>query len=231
MRTNEQPRRRRRGTARRITAITAVTTDHGRSRPATAGHGRSRPVTAVHGRSRPITVVTAGHGRTFRTGVTADAANAALANDTVVRPILVNERANGRIERPAPPGTRPRRRQGGLRRGRGHGGLGKHCRSRRSRPPKAERSSAGSRPQRHGDHGAQASPGSRPGDGPITERHGGHGRSRRARQEPWGLSPPGARGRADLPGDRAAAGGRCHHVTIPSKAKTPHTHALQCQPV
>ena len=39
-------------------------------------------------------------------------------------------------------------------------------------------------------------------------RHGRHGRSRRARREPWGLSPPGARGRADLPGDRAAAGGR-----------------------
>ena len=37
-------------------------------------------------------------------------------------------------------------------------------------------------------------------------------RARRARREPWGLSPPGARGRADLPGDRAAAGGRGHPI-------------------
>ena len=86
--------------------------------------------------------------------------------------------------------------------------------SRRSWPPMAERSGAGSRPRRHGDHGAQASPGSRPLVAlplPITPSHGSHGasrRARRARREPWGLSPPGARGRADLPGDRAAAGGR-----------------------
>ena len=61
----------------------AVTAGHG-------GHGRSR-------RSRPATAERFGRG----------AANAALANDTVARPIWVNERANGRIERPAPPGTRP----------------------------------------------------------------------------------------------------------------------------
>ena len=136
-------------TAGRVTAITAVTTNHGDH----GGHGRPR-------RSRPATADTAGHGRTFQTGVTADAANAALANDTVARLIRVNERANGRIERSAPPGTRPRRRRGGSRRGRGHGGHSKHCRSRQSRPPKAERSGAGSRPRRHGDHGAHASPGS-----------------------------------------------------------------------
>ena len=50
--------------------------DHDRSR-------RSRPVTAGHGRSRQVTAVTASHGRTFRTGVTADAAHAALATYTV----------------------------------------------------------------------------------------------------------------------------------------------------
>ena len=57
MRANERTKLRRRGTARQITAITAVTTDHG-------GHGRSRPATAVaagHGGHGP-------HGRTFRTG-------------------------------------------------------------------------------------------------------------------------------------------------------------------
>ena len=161
-------------TAGRVTAITAVTTNHGDH----GGHGRPR-------RSRPATAVTAGHGRTFQTGVTADAANAALANDTVARLIRVNERANGRIERSAPPGTRPRRRRGGSRRWRGHGGDGKHCRSRQSQPPKAERSSAGSRPRRHGDHSAQASPGSRPLVAavplPITTSRGSHGASRRAR--------------------------------------------------
>ena len=86
--------------------------DHGRSRRSgpttavTAGHGRPRRH-GNHGRPRPDGV-TADHGRTFLTGVMADAANAALANDTVARPIRVNERANGRIERPTPPGTRPR---------------------------------------------------------------------------------------------------------------------------
>ena len=128
--------------------------DHG-------GHGRSR-------RSRPATAE--GFGR------------AALANDTVARPIRVSERA---IERPAPPGTRPRRRRlGGSRRGRGHGGHGKHCPSRPSRPPKAEGSSTGSRPRRHGDHCAQALPGLRPlwrcrcrsrRVTARTARHGGHG--------------------------------------------------------
>ena len=48
MRTTERTRRRRWGTARRITAITVVTANHG-------GHGRSR-------RSLPVTAVTAGHG-------------------------------------------------------------------------------------------------------------------------------------------------------------------------
>ena len=175
-------------------------------------------------RSRPVTVVTAGHGGHGRPrpnvsdGVTADAANAALANDTVARPIRVNERANGRIERPTPPGTRPR--GYGPAAGGADGRIerpappGTRPRSRRSRPPKAERSGAGSRPRRHGDHGEQASPGSRPLVAlplPITPSHGSHGasrRARRARREPWVLSPPGARGRADLPGDRAAAGGR-----------------------
>ena len=60
VRTNKRPRRRRRGTARRITAIMAIRTDHG-------GHGRSRPVTAVtaghgvHSRPRP-NVTDGGHG-------------------------------------------------------------------------------------------------------------------------------------------------------------------------
>ena len=47
VRTNKRPRRRRRGTARRITAITAIRTDHG-------GHGRPRPNVSdgVHGGRR-----------------------------------------------------------------------------------------------------------------------------------------------------------------------------------
>ena len=130
------------------------------------------------------------------------AANAALANDAVARPILVKEERTDGSNCPA--GTRPR--------------------SRRSRPPKAECSGAGSRPRRHGDHCAQALPGLRPlwrcrcrsrRVTARTARHGGYGRSRRARREPWGLSPPGARGRADLPGDRAAAGGRGPPIPIP----------------
>ena len=61
MRTNKRPRRRRRGTARRITAITAIRTDHG-------GHGRPRPATAGHGghdrsrRSLPATAEGFGRG-------------------------------------------------------------------------------------------------------------------------------------------------------------------------
>ena len=164
--------------SRRVTARTAVT-----ARP--CGHGRSRPIIAVtaghggHGRPRP------NGGTEGRAGGGGGHANAALANNTVARPIRVSERANGRIERPAPPGTRPRRRRlGGSRRGRVHGGHGKHCPSRPSLPPKAERSSAGSRPRRHGNHCAQASPGSRPLVAlplPITPSHGSHGASRRAR--------------------------------------------------
>ena len=53
VRTIERTRRRRRGTARRVTAITAVTADH-------SGHDRSGPAMTV-------TAVTAGHGRTFWT--------------------------------------------------------------------------------------------------------------------------------------------------------------------
>ena len=203
MRTNKRPRRRRRGTARRITASTAITTDHGGH----CGHGRPRP--------------------NVSDGVTADAANARLANDTVARPIRVNERANGRIERPAPPGTRPRRRRGGSRRGRGHGGHGKHCPSQLSRPPKAERSSAGSRPRRHSDQGAHESQGSLPLVAlplPSTPSHGSHGASQRARTVTactvgaMGSAPWGARGLADLPGEQAAAGRRGHHIPFPSKA-------------
>ena len=51
--TNERTRRRRRGTARQITGITAITADH-------SGHGRPR-------RSRQVTAVTTGRGRAFRT--------------------------------------------------------------------------------------------------------------------------------------------------------------------
>ena len=153
------------------------------------------------------------------------AANVALANDTVTRPIRLNERANdgsnGRLRRghgPAAAGAR-----GGSRLGRGHGGHGKHCRSRRSWPPKAERSGAGSRP----DVTVITARTRRRGHGPLwrcccrsrrvtarAARHGGHGRSWRARREhlQWGLSPPGARERADLPGDRATAGGRGPHI-------------------
>ena len=94
--------------SRRVTARTAVTARH-------CGHGRSRPIIAVtaghggHGRPRP------NGGTEGRAGGGGGHANAALANDTVARPKRVSERANGRIERPAPPETRPRprRRRGG----------------------------------------------------------------------------------------------------------------------
>ena len=97
---------------------------------------------------------------------------------------------------------------------RGHGGHGDHRQSRRSRPPKAERSVAGSRPLRRCDHGAHASPGSRPLVALqvlITPGHGSHGASRRARTVTTctagavGSVAAGAKGLADLRGDRATA--------------------------
>ena len=55
------------GTARRITAITAVTADHrDGGHGCHCGHGRSRPVTDSRW-SRPVTAVTTGLFRTFRT--------------------------------------------------------------------------------------------------------------------------------------------------------------------
>ena len=217
MRTNDRTRQRCRGTARRITAITAVTADHG-------GHGRPR-------QSRSVTAVTDGHGRT----VNVSDVGPRTPHSRTILPVWHDPYGTDRTA-----GTRPRRRLGGSRRGRGHGGHGKHCRSRLSRPPKAERSSAGHDP----DAKVITARKRRRGHSPLwrcrcrsrrvtarTARHGGHGRSRRARLEPWGLSPPGARGRADLPGERAAAGGRGHHIPKGGRAgKENRFDSITCCP-
>ena len=164
MRTNEQTRRRRRGTARGIAAVTAVTAGHG-------CHCRPRPTGGTEGRD--------GGGGGCRERST---------RERYCRTTHTGERTSERTDRtagsagdtvPPPPGQIAAR-------ARSHrdGGHGKHCPSQRSRPPKAERSSAGSRPRRHSDQGAHASQGSLPLVAlplPSTPSNGSHGASQRAR--------------------------------------------------